>query len=645
MLTCLAIFACRKETPEQQVPDNSKSHYLGKLTLHPWEITQLDLSTISQFSGADLSFGFIVKKDIYDNGNPGFDTIHIIKESGLRFFITPEKPDGDYVLHIPAGDKDYLRLDITVQALIPVADPETYLEGVMDNLFTPESELEEISLALQNMPFPRNYAEDLAVLRYHALAARNAVKNSSQEQKVLLAKFVKANEQLFTPGVNPLDLIDSTNISRGNDDVYRNILKDATKEQSRFLVVAAGLIFLVAVAPHPALKLVFIAALVYHVKNNQDVLAVIFDKVIVPITPSPSLDNVTPRNGFEFTSDRPFALVTSTNRRTLYKEDLVTKDPNIAEFVESLNAVRAIWNKAKILVLVHLNGESNHVDRLDTYQEKKMKEGYQYLHVKNVTNPLVTLKKTDIAGDQIVVTFSTTAAISQDFTFDLVYDDSVNVLTTTVSAVAIPLRPPTIQTVSASNITSTSAQTGGNVIDEGGASVTIRGVCWSTSANPTLSNSYTQNGSGTGSFSSTLTGLTDNTKYYVRAYATNSQGTGYGEEVSFVTSGGCGTVFVSGASCTDPRIADYMNGQYDYNGTYNGKPAYSHQNGKIRIVYESSAWVIWAHGLYVGGSGSTPVGTVYINHTASNVMPESGWEMLPLFQAYGCNSGVSVQCQ
>ncbi len=68
-----------------------------------------------------------------------------------------------------------------------------------------------------------------------------------------------------------------------------------------------------------------------------------------------------------------------------------------------------------------------------------------------------------------------------------------------------------------------------------GADCDERGVCWSTSQNPTVSNSHTTNGSGTGSFTSNITGLTENTTYYVRAYATDSKGTSYGEQKSFTT--------------------------------------------------------------------------------------------------------------
>lgn len=85
------------------------------------------------------------------------------------------------------------------------------------------------------------------------------------------------------------------------------------------------------------------------------------------------------------------------------------------------------------------------------------------------------------------------------------------------------------------SITSTTATGGGNIKSDGGFPITERGVCWSTSQNPTVSDSKTIDGSGTGSFTSNLTGLTINTLYYVRAYATNSKGTMYGNQVSFTT--------------------------------------------------------------------------------------------------------------
>ena len=94
---------------------------------------------------------------------------------------------------------------------------------------------------------------------------------------------------------------------------------------------------------------------------------------------------------------------------------------------------------------------------------------------------------------------------------------------------------PAVITTNATNITSTNAVCGGNVTTDGGFLVTARGVCYSTSPNPTISSPHTSDGSGTGAYTSHLTGLTPNTTYYYRAYATNANGTVYGEERSLVT--------------------------------------------------------------------------------------------------------------
>lgn len=94
---------------------------------------------------------------------------------------------------------------------------------------------------------------------------------------------------------------------------------------------------------------------------------------------------------------------------------------------------------------------------------------------------------------------------------------------------------PTLTTTTITSITSASASSGGNITWDGGAAVTARGVCWSTSTNPTLANSFTTNGTGIGSFSSSIAGLSATTTYYVRAYATNSVGTAYGNELTFST--------------------------------------------------------------------------------------------------------------
>jgi uncharacterized protein (TIGR02145 family) len=94
---------------------------------------------------------------------------------------------------------------------------------------------------------------------------------------------------------------------------------------------------------------------------------------------------------------------------------------------------------------------------------------------------------------------------------------------------------PVLTTTEVNAITQTSATSGGNITTDAGSSVTARGVCWSTKASPTIADSKTTDGAGIGSFTSSITGLTAVTTYYVRAYATTSTGTGYGGAYQFTT--------------------------------------------------------------------------------------------------------------
>ena len=153
-----------------------------------------------------------------------------------------------------------------------------------------------------------------------------------------------------------------------------------------------------------------------------------------------------------------------------------------------------------------------------------------------------------------------------------VYGDDQTFSTTTT---------PSITTTAISSITSNSASSGGNVTSEGGATVTAKGVCWSTSVNPTTSDSKATNATGTGSFTSSITGLRSNTIYHVRAYAINSNGTAYGNDLGFTTSGeSTWTVMDSG---TQENILDIW-------GISNDN-IFAACTGDLILHYNGSTWV------------------------------------------------------
>ena len=125
-----------------------------------------------------------------------------------------------------------------------------------------------------------------------------------------------------------------------------------------------------------------------------------------------------------------------------------------------------------------------------------------------------------------------------------------------------PAKIPLLSTSGIADVTATSATGGGNISSDGGATITAHGVCWSTTPKPTISDSKTVDGSGTGQFVSIITGLTAGTTYHIMAYATNSVGTAYGAEISFTTSGqspSCLTQQVTNVSATEATLNGIVN--------------------------------------------------------------------------------------
>ncbi len=104
-----------------------------------------------------------------------------------------------------------------------------------------------------------------------------------------------------------------------------------------------------------------------------------------------------------------------------------------------------------------------------------------------------------------------------------------------LSFVSKALTVPTLTTQTISNITNTSAISGGDIADDGGTPVLVRGICWSINPDPAIADNFVNEGVGAGSYIALITGLASNTTYHVRAYATNAQGTSYGNDLSFTT--------------------------------------------------------------------------------------------------------------
>ena len=251
-----------------------------------------------------------------------------------------------------------------------------------------------------------------------------------------------------------------------------------------------------------------------------------------------------------------------------------------------------------------------------------------------------------------------------------------------ISAANTPMLLATLTTSSVSSITGTTAISGGNITNDGGATITARGIVWSTSPNPTTADNSTSDGAGTGSFTSNLSNLTANTTYYVRAYAVNSAGTAYANQVSFATTNG-GIITNPGAGVTfngytytsivlgnsqewmgeNLRTTTYANGDPIPNVTdntqwqnlttgawshYNNDSQYENPYGKIYNWYSMTdsrnvcptGWHVptntdwntlinYLGGDAVAGGKMKSTGTQYWNSPNVNATNESGFSALP----------------
>lgn len=195
---------------------------------------------------------------------------------------------------------------------------------------------------------------------------------------------------------------------------------------------------------------------------------------------------------------------------------------------------------------------------------------------------------------------------------------------------------PQVTTGTVSNITATTAVCSGNVTSDGGVTVTAKGFCWSTAQYPTITGSHSNDGSGTGSFNGSLTNLQIGTTYYVRAYATNSTGTSYGEQVSFTTGNGLPTVITTTPTLTDTTVSTGGNVTSDggFPVTARGicygplpypdlTSTYSHTTNGSGTGYFSSQFSL------PGGSG-----LYYIRAYATNANGTSYGEQITVIQPY-----------
>jgi len=183
---------------------------------------------------------------------------------------------------------------------------------------------------------------------------------------------------------------------------------------------------------------------------------------------------------------------------------------------------------------------------------------------------------------------------------------------------------PVITTSIVTDIAETTATSGGNISFDGGTPITARGVCWSTSTNPTILNSKTVNGVDTGTFISNITNLRASTIYYVRSYATNKVGTNYGNQVSFK--------FQLTVNDIDGNIYSVVTIGTQRWMVENLKTTKYNDGASIPLIYDSYSWIYASTAGYCWLNNNSNTknsnGAIYNFYAASNgKLAPIGWHV------------------
>ncbi len=166
----------------------------------------------------------------------------------------------------------------------------------------------------------------------------------------------------------------------------------------------------------------------------------------------------------------------------------------------------------------------------------------------------------------------------------------------------------TLSTSVATSVTMATAISGGTITDDGGSQILVRGICWGNTTGPTISGNKTVNGAGTGTYSASLSGLSSTSTYFVRAYATNSTGTAYGNEISFISSGP-----------PPPSVTVYAGG-YERNG--NIQTAKYWKNG-VATLLTNGTFTSQVNSIFIAGNDIYAAG---LELNASNKVVGKYWK-------------------
>ncbi|MEQ8909843.1 MAG: hypothetical protein RIC95_11655 [Vicingaceae bacterium] len=425
-------FGCSKEEDETitETPTTPTQPPAASFTLNKSSLKQLEFGqiTVANVNLAAESYA----------GNVGNSSVNLTNVDGDLFFMAPDISAGNYKLTADIeGNPVELTFDIT--ATPTVASPEVFIDNIQQDIFDFD-DLDSTISAINNLNSNLDLQDHKQALQEIQADYNNIYSQLDAAQKAEVAKFLKANEDLFTD-VGSVVKIDSLNFNKaglGEYDVYldalsRDMMKKAVKIAA---LTAAGVSSLTACAASagffvPACLASLVsggAAIKYSVELLEDYERSL-DKTILLY--EMDIEGINEKS-FEFTHDQTFQFNIRGHRRSIYKDDVGSTVPILSYFIEVGNKGQEYYNAVVDLIndlaaqFTKGYGVLNrfpHPSGVDNFKSQWFPEKGTYYSVGNISNAKVTIKNQNVVNNTLEVTFENSDTTDQNFSFELIYDD------------------------------------------------------------------------------------------------------------------------------------------------------------------------------------------------------------------------------
>lgn len=447
LLTTLSVLSCKKEKNEPET--NTINGKLNALK-----------TDVKQFEFVIMTTENIQLNNSTYSGSIGNIKVTIGKDPlGKLCFVMPDLASGSYNLTAEIEGKEY-NVSFNVQALSPILNPDQYIQNIFNTFTISSTNVSSLVALCDPLMGSGTTSSNFNLLNNYKQMLNDSINNASSSEKARLAKFIEANPDIFTPFENAIQFKDSlnsklTNINSYPEDEF-NAFESGVKQR---LVKSAILVSILSMTGYSSFTIPVVGPLISlacfygaakYATEIANYACVYLDKKLLPDYSDMMLDGFQKGNIINnFNHNQEYNFAISANYRNLGQQDVNSSSNTIKSLLTTLNDFENIWNKINFFLPNKLTGTQPHFKNITTYSTKKWRIKPDFLSIGNIINSNVSVNSS-ANSNYLKATFINSTSSPQNFTFSIIYNNSVNGITknTAFQGIVTGTTAPSTTTVS-----------------------------------------------------------------------------------------------------------------------------------------------------------------------------------------------------